>query len=319
MRAANINAIMNNFRYQTKLFFALFAFANAATLSLRAESIAIPNASFELPLTVYADQRVDSWQETPKPFWYNEVTMGPWDQLVGVFLNTSPTNSDHIDNCDGSQALFLFAVPGTGIFQDYDTMDWSHVTPPHDFNVAFEPGKSYTLTAGFIGGGGGMTNGVSVEMSLYYRDASSNQVTVAATNIVYSSTVFSNQTHFIDGQLTLPAVKPSDAWVGKKLGVQFLSTVDFASAGGYWDIDNVRLTSVLNPVLINPALVNGHFQMTLQSDPGLRFDILRTANVSLPSTNWPAIATVTNSSGTISFTDPTPATGLNFYQARQLP
>lgn len=306
--------------FQRKFLILTFsAIVAAMTISVRAGTVVIPNASFESPLTIFADPRVDSWQETPKPDGYDETGFFTWDQLVGVFLNTSPTNFDHIDNIDGSQALFIFAIPQTGIFQDYDTMDWSDVTPSHDFDATFETGKSYKLTAGFIGGGGNMTNGVSLEMSLYYRDTSSNKVTVAATNIVYSSAVFSNQTHFIDCQLVLPPVKASDAWAGKKLGVQFFSTVDPALAGGYWDIDNVRLISIRAPILTNPIFTNTQFQMTLLGEPGTRCEILRATNVTLPSANWPVIATVTNSSGTILFTDVNAGAAQNYYRARQLP
>ncbi|MEO6184572.1 MAG: hypothetical protein ABIP71_16005 [Verrucomicrobiota bacterium] len=298
---------------------ALSSVAATATFSLQAKSITVPNASFELPLTVFADPRVDSWQETPKPAWYDETGGYTWDQLVGVFLNSSPTNADHIDNIDGSQALYLFAVPQAGVFQDYDTVDWAEIIPTHEFNATFEAGKSYKLTAGFIGGGGGMTNGVSVEMSLYYRDASSNKVTVVATNIIHSNTVFTNTTHFIDIQLALPLVTANHAWTGKKIGIQFLSTVDPALSGGYWDIDNVRLTAIREPVLRNPVFTNGQFQATLLSEPGLRFDMLRTTNIALASTNWLTIATVTNSTGTTVFTDSNAGASLNFYRARQLP
>ncbi|MEO7297314.1 MAG: hypothetical protein ABI042_01910, partial [Verrucomicrobiota bacterium] len=272
---------MKNARCQRILVTVLSALA-AATISARAETITVPNASFESPPTLLADPRVDSWQETPKPAWYDETGGFTWDQLVGVFLNSSPTKSDYIDNISGSQALYIFAVPQTGLFQDYDTIDWAHIIPTHEFNATFEAGKSYKLTAGFIGGGMGMSNGVTVEMSLYYRDALSNKVTVAATNIMHTNTFFTNTTHFIDIQLALPLVTTSNAWVGKKIGIQFLSTVDPALAGGYWDIDNVRLTAIREPVLSNPVFTNGQFRTTLQSEPGLRFEMLRTTNIAQP-------------------------------------
>lgn len=314
-----MNMIMKNVFRRIIFLGALSAVVATTPLSISAENIAVPNASFESPLTFLADPRVDSWQETPKPDGYDETGFFTWDQLVGVFLNTSPTNSDHIDNIDGSQALYIFADPQTGLFQDYDTMDWSDITPSHDFNATFETGKSYKLTAGFIGGGGNMTNGVSLEMSLYYRDASSNRVTVVGTNIVHTNTVFTNTTHFIDIQLALPLVTTAQAWAGKKIGIQFLSTVDPALAGGYWDIDNVRLTAVREPVLSNPVFANGQFQTTLRSDPGLRFEMLRTTNIALPSTNWLTLGTVTNTTGTTVFTNSNAGASQNFYRARQLP
>jgi hypothetical protein len=156
-------------------------------------------------------------------------------------------------------------------------------------------------------------------MSLYYRDAASNQVTVAARTIMHTNTVFTNTTHFVDFELTLPAATTAQPWVGKKIGVQFLSTVGFEMAGGYWDIDHVRLTALQEPVLKNPVWANGQFQMSLQSDPGLRFEILRATNIALPSVNWLSIGTVTNLSGSTLFADPNAGASANFYRAKQLP
>ena len=53
-----------------------------------------------------------------------------------------------------------------------------------------------------------------------------------------------------------------------------LSTVATNLQGGYWDLDNVRLASILEPVLLDPVCTNGQFQFTLRSEPGLRFEIL---------------------------------------------
>ena len=36
------------------------------------DTMVVPNASFESPLTPFVDTRIDSWQKTPKPFWYDE-------------------------------------------------------------------------------------------------------------------------------------------------------------------------------------------------------------------------------------------------------
>ena len=209
------------------------------------ETIEVPNGSFEQPATVFADPRNDLWQESPKPVWYDEQANGPWGQLTGVFLNTATTNIDYIDNMDGKQGAFFFALPGVALFQDYLSTYGANASPAHDFNTRFEVGKSYQLTVGVIGGGGGMSNGVTMELSLYYRDGASNRVTVAATTITNEPANFSNTTHFIDFQVQLPAVKAGDAWAGQHIGVQLLSTVGFDLASGYWDLDNVRLTSVI--------------------------------------------------------------------------
>ncbi|MCX6922169.1 MAG: C10 family peptidase, partial [Verrucomicrobia bacterium] len=58
----------------------------------------------------------------------------------------------------------------------------------------------------------------------------------------------------------------------------------------------------------------GHFQCTLSGDRGLGFEILASSNL----INWDTLATLTNSTGTTKFTDPTPGLNKRFYRARQL-
>ena len=84
-------------------------------------------------------------------------------------------------------------------------------------------------------------------------------------------------------------------------------------------MDNARLTETVLPVLADARMTNSQFGFTLQSEPGLRFEILATTNLALPISNWTSLGTLTNVTGAAPFLDP--ATNLNhrFYQARQLP
>ncbi|KAB2660577.1 MAG: hypothetical protein DVB32_04855, partial [Verrucomicrobia bacterium] len=81
-----------------------------SSLVAKAESLVVPNHSFESPATTFVDTRVDSWQKFSKPFWYDESGGYYWDQLIGGFKNSTPDKADHIDNVDGDQVLYLFAV-----------------------------------------------------------------------------------------------------------------------------------------------------------------------------------------------------------------
>ncbi|PYI81769.1 MAG: hypothetical protein DME26_19260, partial [Verrucomicrobia bacterium] len=74
--------------------------------TIRAWPITVPNGSFESPATPFVNTHVDSWQKPPKPPWYDESGGNFWDQLTGVFKNTPSGSADHIDNCDGSQAVW---------------------------------------------------------------------------------------------------------------------------------------------------------------------------------------------------------------------
>lgn len=284
------------------------------------ETIDVPNASFESPETGFADPRIDAWVKTPKPPWYDESGGFFWDQLTGVFKNTEPGSPEHIDNVDGEQAIFLFAIPETGLFLDHDSIDPADSVGLGTFDTKYEAGKSYRLTVGLLGGGG-ILEGVSLSIGLYYRDQEGERVTAEATTVVYSTTVFSNSTHLVDFQVNLPTVSVDDPWAGQHIGVEFVSTVLPELVGGYWDLDNVRLTASSGPILLNPAMIDGQFGFTVESEPGLTFEILRTLDPGLPVSEWTVLGTVTNQTGSVPFidTETDAASGAHFYQARQLP
>ena len=157
------------------------------------EGVNVPNFSFETPgvpdVSPFAQPALDYWEQTPQPAGYNPTNNGPWQYQIGEFFN-DPGDGAYIDNCDGNQCAFLISLPQVGIFQDYNSFSSTQGGPSHAFNATFNPGKGYTLTAGMIGGGGGMPTGATLQMSLYYRDASSNMVTGAATTITNSTNAF---------------------------------------------------------------------------------------------------------------------------------
>lgn len=301
----------------------LFFLFPAASL-LPAGPIAIPNASFETPTTVFITLNLDSWQRTPQPGDWDTNTSGDWSTMVGFFKNTPIGAFDHIDNCHSNQAMWLFANPDAGIFQDYHSVDWNDPAPTHAFDARYSIGHSYQLAVGLLvggkGSGGGVTPGATVEFSLYYRDANGNRVTVAATTITNSLDVFTNSSHLLDFSVAVPVVRATDTWAGQHIGILLLSTSDPAlNAEGYWDLDHVRLTSTLAPSLLNPVRTNNQFQFTLQSEPGMIVEILAATNAALPASNWISLGTLTNTTGTIPFIDTAVNFDQRFYQARQLP
>ncbi len=220
----------------------------AGQVTLPAETIGVPNGSFESPTPPAGfpvNPSIDSWQETPEPAWFNPADFGgvTWDQLSGVFPNTAPGEANHIDNLDGNQAAYLFAVPGAGLFQDYSSTDWNHASPLHLFDARFQVGLAYDLTVGVLGGSG-MTDGAALQLSFYYRDAGNNPVTIATTDVTYSLANFPTITHLSDYQVSLPTVQAGDPWAGRNIGVQIAAT---SMGGTYWDVDNVRVQSVPEP------------------------------------------------------------------------
>ena len=294
------------------------------TSLVRAGTLYLPNASFESPVVPFdltpAFPDMDYWQKTPQPGWYDPAQHGyyPWDTSMGTFYNF-PYPSSFIDNCDGSQASFLFAYPDVAIFQDYDTIYGANTTPSHAFNAKFNVNRAYRFTVGVIGGvNTALFLDATLQLSLYYRDAASNKVIVAATTITNSTELFPTNTHFVDFSVYVPGVRATDAWAGQNIGVQIASTVSTNNAGGYWDVDNARLTETPVPILTEPRATNNQFGFTLQSEPGLRFEILASTNITLPSSNWTSLGTLTNLTCTSTFLDPTSGLNHRFYQARQL-
>ena len=287
--------------------------------ALRAESIGIPNNSFESPPTAFVNVNIDSWQKSEKPAWYDESGGFFWTQLTGAFKNTGANSSDHIDNCHGNQAIWLFAVPEVALFQDYDSTDWRNQPPSRAFDATFEIGKSYDLTVGVIGGGGNMLPGVTLEISFYFRDNAGNLVRVASTTVTNTPQNFPVQTHFVDYQVRLPNVKVGDSWAGRKIGIRFASSVSAEMQGGYWDLDNVRLFATREPTVTGNLSGDGQFTLLLRSEPGLVFEILGANDLSHPGSNWTTLATVTNVSGTTSFVEAATNVNARFYRARQLP
>jgi autotransporter-associated beta strand protein len=202
-----------------------------------ADTIFIPNGSFESPFqpyaAPYASAGFDSWQQSGVPQWWlnKGYTEQDWIDTAGVFVNVP---SSWIDNADGRQAAFMFAAPDLKISETLDT--------------TFQVGQAYQLTVGIQGGGYGMRSGTPMGIALYYLDGGGNQVLVGSTSFQNTNVLFPGQyiTHLPDRVLTIPAVSASDAWAGKNIGIallQLTTTAATSGTGGYWDVDNVRLVS----------------------------------------------------------------------------
>lgn len=272
----------------------------------------VGNGSFEFPEIDFADPFMEVWQKAPQAPWYVDPTGGmfPWEALMGLFVNTTNGSPDHITNLDGRQAAFLFASPDVAIFQETD--------PASGPAGTFEPGKSYALSVGVLGGGGGMTNGATLELSVYYLDSATNKVTVAATTVTNSRALFPTNTRFVDFAVQTSPVSPTDPWAGKRIGVQLASTVGFDKMGGYWDVDDVRLRSVQEPLLKRAQLAGTQFRFDVQSAPG-QYAILASTNAALPVAQWDVLTVVTNFTGTLPVTDTNAVPALRFYTVRPAP
>jgi len=129
------------------------------------------------------------------------------------------------------------------------------------------------LTLGVIGGGGGMKEGVTLQVALYYRDASSNMVIVGSTTVTNTIADFPTTTHFVDYTVHVPAVKAADASANQNIGVLIVSTTAPELQGGYWDIDNVRLIASPAGPALSFAKAGNTLHISWPSQTGLQYQL----------------------------------------------
>jgi hypothetical protein len=61
-------------------------------------------------------------------------------------------------------------------------------------------------------------------------------------------------------------------------------------------------------------VTNSQYGFTLQSQPGLRFEILAATNLALPVSNWTSLGPLTNLAGATPYLDPATNLDRRFYQ-----
>ncbi len=183
-------------------------------------SLPVENASFELPVVdpegYPASPVIEMWTELDLDVLASANT--------GVFLNTPLGSEDHMNNADGKQLVFLGSQQGNGLEQD--------------LNVSYSIGSTYRMTVG-VGTSmrfpPSMTEPVdTLELAFYYRD--SNEPVDIVKEIVPATGLSSRSLR--DFSVYLPPVDVNDPWAGKPIGIAMRSA---GQAGGYWDLDNVRL------------------------------------------------------------------------------
>lgn len=253
-----------------------------------AQQIAVPNGSFELPETNFADPLMDAWQKSAQPAWYTGGDEFPWEQLMGQFRNPDFGEDGHTVDMDGNQAAFMFAYPEVAIFQDAIETTTTGDAPESGVNARFEAGKVYSLTVALRSGGGGMKEGASFQIGFYYRDAEGAIVPVSSSTLTYEGTGVSP---FLDFTATTDPVGAEDPWAGKPIGIRLASIVGFENLGGYWDLDNVRLQVEPSLVLQIVPEVGGGMRISLTGGAG-EHEVLASSDPTLPLAEWTVIGTV---------------------------
>jgi hypothetical protein len=198
-------------------------------------SIPVENASFELPVVdpngYVAVPVVDGWLELDLDLVASANT--------GVFINTPVGSPDRLVNADGAQVAFLGSQQGNALEQDLQAV----YRVGCDYRLTVAVGVSWRFPPS-------ATLGNTLDLALYYLDA--NLPVDIVHRAVEPNGLSSGQLQ--DLSLALPTVQPGDAWAGKTIGVALRAV---GSPGGFWDLDNVRLTEAM-PTAV--AVVNPSFE-----------------------------------------------------------
>ncbi len=201
----------------------IVSLVSAMATPVVADSIAIGNSSFEYPAT----STYQAFNNTdPLEAWTTYDSNGLVFAGVENKVNASaPSNTDG----DNFGSIQIYGHRNAGIKQL--------------LTDTYQPGQSYTLTAGafsegtIIGYLGKQADKLS--LILYYMDGA-DRVTVASQDIQRSEM---STTALNDYSVTLSGVTAGDAWANQQIGVSLL----FTSSDETWDtysimgFDNIRL------------------------------------------------------------------------------
>jgi len=205
----------------------------------QAGQLPIANYSFEIPAI---DPNTNPFMAVPvAPLWIElNDPNDPYSYNTGIFRNTQPNspNGDHIVNPDGKQLAFLASLAGNAFLQELA-------------DNTYQAGKNYRLSADVC---------VSLYrpvwpliIALYYVDGG-QRIDIAMTSISPAPLTSNSLNRFF---VNLPTVQAGDPWQGKPIGIAIRAAGTGPTSGGFWDIDNVRLTEYpLLPELAGGAPVN---------------------------------------------------------------
>lgn len=208
---------------------------------VQASTIPVANHSFEFPVI---DPNENPFLAIPvAPFWILLDLDDEYGSNTGIFRNTPPDSpyGDHIFNADGDQLAFLGSQTGNAFLQD--------------LSASYEAGKGYRMTVEVCPSmrhppaGADPNNALSLEF--YYMNNEPNLVTLCSASV--PSTALT-QNYLKTFSMTLPLVEADHPCVGQFIGIAIRAD---GAAGGYWDLDNVRVTEYFRvPELSGDSFVN---------------------------------------------------------------
>ncbi|HEY7117305.1 MAG TPA: PEP-CTERM sorting domain-containing protein [Tepidisphaeraceae bacterium] len=216
-----------------------------------AQSVPIPNNSFESPTVTFEQQAspfVDDWTNT------GPVLSGGVNLNAGIFPNSPEGQPGHIDNPDGNQIAYIGTQTGNELSQVLTS--------------TYQAGKAYALKVAvakslFFPPAPSTANPTGLDnlrLELFYVDGSNVRQPVTLLDIPNDIANGLRDDHLKDFVTTSPILAAADPAVGKSIGV-LLTTV--GDAGGFFDMDNVTVTAgVPEPATLGGlSLVGGLFAL----------------------------------------------------------
>jgi uncharacterized protein YlxP (DUF503 family) len=206
-------------------------------------SIPIANASFESPVV-----DPNGFGALPIAEGWTEIDIDSLGSTnTGVFANTALDSPDHVNNADGNQMAFIGSEQGNVLQQDlaatYKAGCEYQLSAAVGISMRFPPSNEEPAD--------------SIELVLYYIDETDSVVDVARETVEATGL---STTDLLDFSVSLPKVDFADEWAGKAIGIAIRAT---GLAGGFWTLDNVRLTELM-PTSI--PIENASFEVP-QIDP----------------------------------------------------
>lgn len=190
----------------------------------QADSISIPNHSFEVPMI---DPNENPFLAIPFVSLWTEDDIDPCSLNTGTFINTPPGNDNHLFNVDGNQLAFLGSRYGNALWQCLP--------------ATYQQGKSYRLTVGVcISTRIPVPQGTPLVLALHYLSDPNLALNYLSDPNIVSVNVPApppSSRTIEDFSVTLPTVDPNDPWADEYIGIAIRAT----DAEGFWDLDNVRL------------------------------------------------------------------------------
>ncbi len=192
--------------------------------------IPMENASFEAPAV--DPNGFGAW-----PFadgWLELDLDAATSSNTGVFLNSPVGSPDRLVNADANQLALLGSQKGNALEQDlagvYQIGCSYRLTVAVGISARFPPSSVEPVD--------------TMDIALYYL-VDGKAVDIAHQTVEAKGL---SSTQLRDFSAYLSTVQSGDAWAGKSIGVAIRAV---GAAGGFWDLDNVRLAE--SPVAAQPA------------------------------------------------------------------